>query len=71
MDRGPKGHINIRILKTIVSGIPLVLSPRTRMKDPFVLGVFGAPNGTYSPIATVKLGRELEHAHLSALVGAT
>ena len=29
--RTPKDHINIRILPTMISGIPLVLGPRTRM----------------------------------------
>ena len=31
MYRAPKDHINIRILANMISGIPLILSPRTRM----------------------------------------
>ena len=32
---GPKNHINIRLLQTVVSGIPVVLGLRTRMPDLF------------------------------------
>ena len=42
-NRGPKGHINVRILHTMVSGIPLVLGLKTRMKNPDVYVVFAAP----------------------------
>ena len=34
--RAPKDHINIRILLTTVSGIPLVLGLGTRMSKPYV-----------------------------------
>ena len=40
--RGPKDHMNSRILRTIVSGISLVLGPRTGRQDPYVYVVFGA-----------------------------
>ena len=42
-NRAPKNHINIRILQTIVSGIPLVLGLRTRMSDPCVYVACWAP----------------------------
>ena len=41
--RDPKDHINIRILQNRISGIPLILSLRTRMSDPCVHVVFWAP----------------------------
>ena len=41
--RAPKDHINIRILPTMVSGIPLVLGLGTRMSDPYVYVAFWAP----------------------------
>ena len=34
--RGPTGHINIRILPTMVSGIPIILGLGTGMQDPCV-----------------------------------
>ena len=39
--RGPKDHINIRILQTMISGIPLILSLGTRMSDRYVYVAFG------------------------------
>ena len=41
---GPKKLINIRILQTMVSGIPLTLGLRTRLYDPDVNVVLGAPS---------------------------
>ena len=41
--RGPKHHINKRILQTLFFGIPLVLGLRARMQDPCVDVVFCAP----------------------------
>ena len=41
--RGPNHRINIKILQTMVSGIPLALGLRTRMQDPSVSVVFGVP----------------------------
>ena len=41
-NRGPRGHI--RILQAMVSGIPLVLTLRTRMQDPCAYVVFRAPH---------------------------
>ena len=41
--RGPKDHINIRILQTMISGIPLVLGLGTRMSDPYVYLVLWGP----------------------------
>ena len=32
--RGPNDHINNRILRTMVSGTPLILGLRTSMRDP-------------------------------------
>ena len=32
--RGPKDHTNIRIVQTMISGIPLMLGLGTRMSDP-------------------------------------
>ena len=40
--RGPKDHINIRILRTMISGI--ILGLLTRMSDPYVYVVFWAPS---------------------------
>ena len=40
--RAPKDYINIRILRTMVSGIPLILGLGTRMSDPCVYVVFWA-----------------------------
>ena len=40
--KGRKDPINIRILQTMVSGIPLTLELRTRMQDPLVSAFFGA-----------------------------
>ena len=37
--RGPKDHINIRILQTMISGIPLMLGLGTRMSDAHVFAV--------------------------------
>ena len=42
MFTGPKDHINIRILHTRTSGIPLIAGHRTRMYDPYVYVVFWA-----------------------------
>ena len=44
IDRGPKDYINIRILQTMISGIPLILGLGTRMSDPYVYVVLWAPN---------------------------
>ena len=42
LNGGPKDHINVRILQTMVSGIPLVEGPGTGMQDPYVLcGLLG------------------------------
>ena len=41
--RGPKGHINLRILQTMVSGIPLAWFLGTRLLDPFVYVVVWGP----------------------------
>ena len=41
--RAPKDHIHIRILPTMVSGIPLIWGLGTRMSDPSVWVVFWAP----------------------------
>ena len=35
VDRDSKGHINIRILPTMISGTPLILGLGTRMRDPY------------------------------------
>ena len=43
--RGPKDHVTVGILETMVSGIPLVLGLGTRLADPCVDKVFGAPIG--------------------------
>ena len=40
----PNGHIKIRILPTMISSIPTMLGPGTRMSDPYVYVVFWAPN---------------------------
>ena len=40
----PRDHINIRIPKTMVSGIILVLGLGTRMSDPYVYVVFWGSN---------------------------
>ena len=40
MFRGPKDHVHMRILQTMVSEIPLVLSLSARMPDPYVHVVF-------------------------------
>ena len=42
LSRGPNDHIDIRILQTMASGIPLVLGNRTRIQDPSVHVVSGA-----------------------------
>ena len=42
LHRGPKDHINMRILQTALSGILLVFGLRARMKDPYVHVVLGA-----------------------------
>ena len=42
-NRAPKDHKNIRILPNMVSGIPLILVLGTRMYDPYVYVVVGAP----------------------------
>ena len=42
----PKVHMNIRILQTLISGIPLILGLGTRMSDPYVYVVCWAPNLT-------------------------
>ena len=47
--RGPKDHINIRILQTMISGIPLILGLGTRMSDPYVYVVLWAPNNHERP----------------------
>ena len=47
-DRGPKYHISIRILQKSISGIPLILSLRTRMRDPYVYVVFWSPRRAYT-----------------------
>ena len=39
--KGPKDHINIRILQTRVSGIPLILGLGTEMSDPMFMWSFG------------------------------
>ena len=36
-------YVNIRILQSMVSGIPLILGLGTRMSDPYVYVVFWAP----------------------------
>ena len=36
ISRDPKDHINIRLLETMISGIPLLASLGTRMSDPYV-----------------------------------
>ena len=46
MDRAPEDHINIRILQTLLSGIPLILGLGTRMSAPYVDVVCWAPTGT-------------------------
>ena len=33
---GAKDHVNVRILQTMISGIPLMLSLPTKMSDPHV-----------------------------------
>ena len=35
-DRGPNDHINIRIVQTMISGIPFILCFRSRIQDPYV-----------------------------------
>ena len=42
--RAPKDHIKARILQTVISGIPLMLSLGTRMSDPYLYVVFWAPS---------------------------
>ena len=39
----PQDHINIRILQTMISAIPLILGLETKMSDPYVYVVFWAP----------------------------
>ena len=39
--RAAKDHINIRILQTMIPGVPLILGLGTRMSDPYVCVVFG------------------------------
>ena len=41
--RGLSDDINIRILQTMISGVPLMLGLGTRMSDPYAYVVFGAP----------------------------
>ena len=36
VNRGPKEHINMRILQTMISGIRRILGLGTRMSDPYV-----------------------------------
>ena len=43
LTRGPEGDTNIRILQTMISGIPPVLGIGTRMSDPYVDVVLGSP----------------------------
>ena len=42
--RAPKDQTNIRILQTVISGIPLILGLGTKMSDPYVYVVFWAPS---------------------------
>ena len=44
INRGSKDHMNIKILQTMFSGVPLVLDLRARMWEPYVYVVFGAPD---------------------------
>ena len=45
-------YLNIRILQTMVSGIPFVVGLGTKMEDPYVSVVFGAPSmGLYANAA--------------------
>ena len=39
--RAPVDHMSIRIRPTMISGVPLILGPGTRMCDPCVCAVFG------------------------------
>ena len=46
--RGPEEHINIRILQTMISSIPLIFGLSTRMSDPYVYVVFWAPKDIWT-----------------------
>ena len=41
--RGPQDQIDTSILQIVTSGIPLILGLGTRMYDPYIYVVFGAP----------------------------
>ena len=66
--RAPKDHINIRILPTMISGIPLLLAPGTRMRYPYVHVVFGPLKVPASPLkGTSNWGRTFWRKSLSTL----
>ena len=48
--RGPKDHINIRILQSMICGFPLILGLGTRMSDPYVYVVFWAPETRFHKV---------------------
>ena len=41
--RAPRDDINIKILQSMISGIPLIVGLRTRMRDSYVYAVFEIP----------------------------
>ena len=55
--RGPKDHINIRTLQTLISGIPLILGLGTRVSDPYVYVVSWAPIFDCRALSALRLGR--------------
>ena len=46
--RGPKDHIDLGILQTMISGLPLMLGLGTRMSDPYVHVALWAMYGPYA-----------------------
>ena len=57
-NRDPTDHINLGILQTMSSGIPLMFGLGTRMSDPHVYVVFWAPRQTWR--AGVLMGEPLK-----------